>query len=195
MAENEQIALMRAKLMEALDSTNDYTHEQFMEEFGGNQMRVNNPDAMKFQFKYVNESNNPDPEYATDGSSGFDLRANLTEPVTLGVGERALIPTGLRFQIPDNFEIQVRPRSGLAYKKGITVLNSPGTVDADYRGDVGVILINHGQEDFVVEHGERIAQAVIATVTAKAIVNLNRVDSIDDDTERGAGGFGHTGTK
>lgn len=191
----EQMSEMNDKLMEALDPTNDYTHEQFMAEYGGNQFHVGNPDALKFEFKYVNESTNQDPEYATDGSSGFDLRANLNKPVTLGVGEIALIPTGLRFQLPTNFEIQVRPRSGLAYKKGVTVLNSPGTVDADYRGDIGVILINHGQEPFVVEHGERIAQAVIATVMGKSIVNLKKVESIDEDTERGAGGFGHTGTK
>ena len=193
----EQMSEMNDKLMEALDPTNEYTHEQFMKDFGCNQMgnMVGNPDHMKIEFKYVNESDNEDPKYATDGSSGFDLRANLKEPVTLGVGERALIPTGLRFQLPANYEIQVRPRSGLAYKKGVTVLNSPGTVDADYRGDVGVILINHGQEEFVVEHGERIAQGVIATVMSKVIVNLNKVDSIDDETERGAGGFGHTGTK
>jgi dUTP pyrophosphatase len=195
----EETAHMNEKLMEALDPTNGYTTEQFMQEFNTDKLTSNigavNPNANKLVFKYSNDSDNLDPEYATDGSSGFDLRANLTEPVTLGVGERALIPTGLRFEIPPNFEIQVRPRSGLAYKKGITVLNSPGTVDADYRGDVGVILINHGQEEFVVEHGERIAQAVIATVVAKAIVNLNKVDSIDEDTERGAGGFGHTGTK
>jgi len=192
---DELMSLMKTKLAEALDPTNEYTHEEFMKEFGGNQTIVENSDHMKIEFKFVNNSNNLDPEYATDGSSGFDLRANLKEPITLGVGERALIPTGLHFQIPPNFEIQVRPRSGLAYKKGVTVLNSPGTVDADYRGDVGVILINHGQEEFVVEHGERIAQAVIATVMSKAIVNLNRVESINDNTERGAGGFGHTGTK
>lgn len=190
----EETAEMNDKLMDALSPTHDYTPEEFMKEYGNDRFSVANPDHMKLEFKYVNESTNEDPEYATDGSSGFDLRANLNKPVTLGVGERALIPTGLRFQLPPNFEIQVRPRSGLAYKKGVTVLNSPGTVDADYRGDIGVILINHGSEPFVVEHGERIAQAVIGTVMAKAIVNLNKVDSIDDDTERGAGGFGHTGT-
>ena len=191
----DTISQMKDKLAEALDPTNEYTHEEFMKEFGEKDVIFSNPDHMKIEFKFVNKSDNQDPEYATDGSSGFDLRANLGKPVTLGVGERALIPTGLHFQIPPNFEIQVRPRSGLAYKKGITVLNSPGTVDADYRGDIGVILINHGQEEFVVVHGERIAQAVIATVMSKAIVNLNSVESIDDDTERGAGGFGHTGTK
>jgi len=191
----DTISQMKDKLAEALDPTNEYTHEEFMKEFGEKDVIFSNPDHMKIEFKFVNKSDNQDPEYATDGSSGFDLRANFGKPVTLGVGERALIPTGLHFQIPPNFEIQVRPRSGLAYKKGITVLNSPGTVDADYRGDIGVILINHGQEEFVVVHGERIAQAVIATVMSKAIVNLNSVESIDDDTERGAGGFGHTGTK
>jgi len=186
---------MKNKLAEALDPTNKYTHEEFIKEYGEKDFMVSNPDHMKIEFKFVNNSNNQDPEYATNGSSGFDLRANLKESVTLGIGERALIPTGLHFQIPPNFEIQVRPRSGLALKKGISVLNSPGTVDADYRGDVGVILINHGQEEFVVKHGERIAQAVIATVMSKTIVNLNKVESIDNNTERGSGGFGHTGTK
>ncbi len=194
----EQMSEMNDKLMEALDPTNDYTHEQFMKEYGGNQMGgVSNPDAMKIEFKFVNKSTNQDPEYQTDGSSGFDLRANLgeDEPIVLKAGERALVKTGLFFEVPPNFEIQVRPRSGLSYKHGITVLNTPGTIDADYRGEIGVILINLGQDDFVVEHGERIAQAVISTVTAKPIINLNRVNSIDENTERGSGGFGSTGQK
>ncbi len=191
----EEMNHMREKLFEALDPTNDYTHEQFMEEFSGNQLGVEPFNFEKLEFKFVNESNNPDPEYATDGSSGFDLRANLDKPMTLEAGKFALVPTGLKFEIPPNFEIQVRPRSGLAAKHGITVLNTPGTIDADYRGEVKVILINHGENDFVIENGERIAQAVIATVTAKAIVNLNRVNSISENTERGAGGFGSTGVK
>ncbi len=194
----EQIDEMNNKLMEALDPTNDYTHEQFMEDYGGDKMKLGNPNFMKLEFKYVNKSDNPDPEYATEGSSGFDLRANIPEglpPITLRSGEHTMVPTGLYFEIPPNFEIQVRPRSGLAAKHGVTVLNTPGTVDADYRGEVKVILINHGPQSFTIEHGDRIAQAVISTVTAKAIVNLNKVDSIDDNTERNAGGFGSTGIK
>jgi len=185
--------LMKQKLQEAMDPDTEYTYEEFMSEY--NQIEHQQMDIPKFDFKFVNKSDNEDPKYATDGSSGFDLRANIDTPITLGTGERALIPTGLHFELPPNFEIQVRPRSGLAYKHGVTVLNSPGTVDADYRGDIGVILINHGLDDFTIKNGERIAQGIIATVMSNAIINLKKVDSISDDTERGAGGFGHTGTK
>ena len=104
-----------------------------------------------------------------------------------------MIPTGLFFEIPENFEIQVRPRSGLAVKNGITVLNTPGTIDADYRGEIKIILINLGKEDFMISHGDRIAQAVVAAVTAKNIINLTKVNEISTDTERGEGGFGSTG--
>lgn len=189
--EVEEVEEMNNKLLDALSPTNDYTTEEFMKEYNTDLKN----DSMQLEFKYVNKSSNPDPEYATIGSSAFDLRANLNQSVTLDVGDSILIPTGLHFQLPTNFEIQVRPRSGLAYKHGITVLNSPGTIDADYRGDIGVILINHGKKPFVIEHGERIAQAVIATVMGKTIVNLNRVESIDNNTERGDGGFGSTGIK
>lgn len=141
--------------------------------------------------KIINRSNHALPAYETSASAGMDLRANLEQPVTLQPLERALIPTGLHLELPVGVEAQVRPRSGLAYKKGITVLNAPGTVDADYRGDVGVILINLSQEPFVVENGERIAQLVIA--------KHERVDweaaEVLEETERGAGGFGSTGTK
>jgi dUTP pyrophosphatase len=106
-----------------------------------------------------------------------------------------MIPTGLFFEIPDNFEIQVRPRSGLAVKYGVTVLNTPGTIDADYRGEIKVILINHSKGDFAINHGDRIAQGVLAAVTAKNYVNLIKVNNISDNTERGAGGFGSTGLK
>ena len=133
------------------------------------------------------------PAYGTPDSAGLDLRAKLDAPVVLQPGERALIPTGLHFALPRGFEAQVRPRSGLAYKHGVTVLNSPGTIDADYRGDVGVILINHGQAPFVVEDGERIAQLVIARYES---VMWQVHDALSDlpETERGEGGFGHTGT-
>lgn len=191
---SKEESIMKDKLLEALDPNNEYTYEQFMEEYNGNQFGAI-AELGKLDFKFVNKSNNEDPAYQTDGSSGFDLRANLDENVVLEAHKTAIIPTGLYFEIPPNFEIQVRPRSGLAAKHGITVLNSPGTIDADYRGELKVILINHSDDDFVIQNGERIAQAVIATVTAKPIVNLRRVDSIDENTERGAGGFGSTGTK
>ena len=139
----------------------------------------------------VNRSPFPLPDYATPGSAGLDLRAHLPEPKVIQPGERVLIPTGLSLALPNGFEAQVRPRSGLALKHGITVLNSPGTVDADYRGDVGVILINLGAEPFTIEPGYRVAQLVIA---AYAQVEWTSVEVLPE-TERGAGGFGHTGTQ
>ena len=140
--------------------------------------------------KVVNKSNNKLPEYATSMSAGFDLRADLEEPVTLKAGDRMLIGTGLFIALEPGYEAQVRPRSGLAIKKGITVLNAPGTVDADYRGEVGVILYNASKEDFVIEPGERIAQMVIAKYER---IDWEQVETLDE-TERGAGGFGHSGT-
>ncbi len=139
----------------------------------------------------VNRSNNPLPEFATLDSAGMDLRAHLEAPVTLQPGERRLIPTGLYIALPQGLEAQVRPRSGLAYKHGVTVLNSPGTIDADYRGDVGVILINHGQEAFTVAPGDRIAQLVVARYERFAWTPVEALD----ETARGAGGFGHSGQK
>ena len=141
--------------------------------------------------KVINKSNNKLPEYATSMSAGFDLRANLEEPVTLKAGDRMLIGTGLFIALEPGYEAQVRPRSGLALKKGITVLNAPGTVDADYRGEVGVILYNASKEDFVIEPGERIAQMVIAKYEQ---ISWEQVEVLDE-TERGDGGYGHTGTK
>lgn len=137
----------------------------------------------------INRSHHDLPQYATPQSAGVDLRANLDEPITLAPMERRLIPTGLFLALPAGVEAQVRPRSGLALKKGITVLNSPGTIDADYRGEVGVILINLSQEAFVINDGERIAQMVIARHEQ---AEWQQVDVLDE-TERGAGGFGHTG--
>lgn len=143
------------------------------------------------KIEIINESHHPLPQYATPLSAGMDLRANLDAPVVLRPLERRLIPTGLRIALPEGYEAQVRPRSGLALKKGITVLNTPGTVDADYRGEVGVILINLSQEDFVVEDGERIAQMVIARHEQAELAEV----SVLSETERGAGGFGHSGVK
>ena len=139
----------------------------------------------------VNKGHQPLPAYATVQSAGMDLRANIEEPIVLKPLERRLIPTGLHIALPAGYEAQVRPRSGLALKKGVTVLNSPGTVDADYRGEVGVLLINLSQEDFVVNDGERIAQMVIARHEQAEFVEVE----VLDETERGEGGYGHTGVK
>lgn len=143
------------------------------------------------QIQIINRSRHQLPEYATPLSAGMDLRANLDNPVLLKPMERRLIPTGLFIALPAGYEAQVRPRSGLALKKGITVLNAPGTVDADYRGEIGVILINLSTEDFIVEDGERIAQMVIARHEQAGFVPVD----VLDETERGAGGFGHSGRK
>ncbi|WP_340111941.1 dUTP diphosphatase [Maribellus mangrovi] len=141
------------------------------------------------QVKIVNKSKNDLPAYSTVHSAGMDLRANLDEAVVLKPLERAVVPTGLFVELPEGYEAQIRPRSGLALKKGITVLNTPGTIDADYRGEIGVILINLSQDEFVIEHGERICQMVIA---AHEKVEWDLVEVLEE-TERGAGGFGHTG--
>ncbi|MEP0006466.1 MAG: dUTP diphosphatase [Balneola sp.] len=133
----------------------------------------------------------PLPEYESKSAAGMDIRAALETPVTLKPGERTLIPTGLQMSIPDGFEAQIRPRSGLAIRNGITMLNSPGTIDADYRGEVKVIAINHSNEAFTVEHGDRIAQMVIAPVTQFPVKEVNDLSS----TDRGEGGFGSTGVK
>jgi len=184
---------MREKVLLLANPESGYTQEDFDKEFNKMEIHVNH-DNHKFKVNFKNESNNPDPEYATAGSSGFDLRANLTEPIKLSPqGGFAIIPTGLFFEIPENFEIQVRSRSGLAAKNQVVVLNSPGTVDADYRGEVKVILINHSDEVFMINHGDRIAQAVISSVIGKNFVKLNKVNKIDENTERGSGGFGSTG--
>lgn len=137
----------------------------------------------------INKSKHPLPAYATSLSAGMDIRANLTEPITLAPMQRYLVPTGLYIALPAGFEAQIRPRSGLALKKGITVLNSPGTIDADYRGEVCIILVNLSAEPFVIEDGERIAQMVIARHEQAVWQEVE----VLDETERGAGGFGHTG--
>ncbi len=141
--------------------------------------------------KIVNRSGNLLPEYSTSLSAGMDLRANLDDPYVLKPLERRLIPTGLFIELPGGFEAQIRPRSGLALKKGISVVNTPGTIDADYRGEIGIILINLSKEDFIVNHGERICQMVINKVE---MIAWKQVESLED-SERGAGGFGHTGNK
>ena len=142
--------------------------------------------------KFINNSNNPDPTYAKEGDSGFDLRAYIDEPVTLKPLERKLIPTGLKFELSPNTELQVRPRSGMALKHGISVLNTPGTVDEGYRGDVGIIAVNLSNEDYTIQPGERIAQAVIMNVIGHRVSNLEKVETLTE-TERGEGGFVSTG--
>ncbi len=139
--------------------------------------------------KIVNKSHHSLPAYATSLSAGMDIRANLTEPVVLKPLERKLIPTGLYISLPEGYEAQMRPRSGLAIKHGITLLNTPGTIDADYRGEIGVILVNLSADSFTVNDGERICQMVIATHSQVEW----QPEEVLDDTERGAGGFGHTG--
>ena len=141
--------------------------------------------------KIVNQSAYPAPSYATELSAGMDLKANITEPVTLDSLERAMIPTGLFIELPEGYEAQVRPRSGLAAKFGVTVANAPGTIDADYRGEVKVILVNLSKDKFVINPGERIAQMVIAKYEK---IEWEEVEQLGE-TERGAGGFGSTGVK
>jgi len=146
----------------------------------------------KIETKFTNDSNNSDPEYSKKGDSGFDLRAFISEPITLKPLERKLVPTGLRFELSENTELQVRPRSGMALKYGISVLNTPGTVDEGYRGEVGVIAVNLSNEDYTIQPGERIAQGVIMNVVGQGISKLVKVNNLSE-TERGEGGFGSTG--
>lgn len=143
------------------------------------------------KIKVVNKSNNPLPSYATVSSSGMDLRASLSHSINISPGERALVPTGIYIQLPEGYEAQVRPRSGLALKHGITVLNSPGTVDADYRGEIRVLLVNLGNSMFTVNEGDRIAQIVFAKYEKGEFVEVDCLDG----TERADGSFGHTGVK
>ena len=143
------------------------------------------------KIKIINTSGHPLPHYETDASAGMDLRANISNPITLQPLERTIVKTGLYIELPLGYEAQVRPRSGLAAKKGITVLNAPGTIDADYRGEVGVILVNLSNEAFTIENGERVAQLVIARHERAEWVEVEELS----ETERGEGGFGSTGTK
>jgi dUTP pyrophosphatase len=143
------------------------------------------------EIKVINRSTNELPAYATSLSAGMDIRANLSESLILQPLERKLVPTGLFLEIPEGFEVQIRPRSGLAFKHGITVLNSPGTIDADYRGEVGVLLVNLSNEPFEIQHGERIAQMVVASYTQAELIETTELSA----TDRGSGGFGSTGKK
>ena len=143
------------------------------------------------EIKVINRSTNELPAYATALSAGMDIRANLSESLILQPLERRLVPTGLFLEIPEGFEVQIRPRSGLAFKHGVTVLNSPGTIDADYRGEVGVLLVNLSNEPFEIQHGERIAQMVVASYTQAELIETTELSA----TDRGSGGFGSTGKK
>lgn len=143
------------------------------------------------EIKVVNNGRHPLPAYSTECSAGMDVRANLSEPMVLQPMQRALVPTGLKIALPRGYECQLRPRSGLALKHGITLVNTPGTIDADYRGEIGVILINLSQDPFVINDGERICQMVIAPYTRGEWVTVDALDQ----TERGSGGFGHTGVR
>lgn len=151
-------------------------------------------ESSTIKIKFINKSTNEDPKFAYEGDSGFDLRADIEESLVLNPGERALIPTGLYFELVKGLELQVRPRSGLSIKNGITVLNSPGTVDSHYRGEVKIPLINLGQEPFKIVKGDRIAQAVIAPVYGEGKINLLKTDTINE-TSRGSGGFNSSGIK
>jgi dUTP pyrophosphatase len=150
--------------------------------------------SMRLKIKIINNSNNPEPKYQKEGDSGFDFMANLLEDEEISIGplKRAVVPTGLHFQIPIGFELQVRPRSGLALKNGITVLNTPGTVDSGYRGEVKVVLFNTGEDTFKIKNGDRIAQGVITPVQTKRTTKFITVNQLDD-SDRGTGGFGSTG--
>lgn len=141
------------------------------------------------QIRIINHSTNPLPAYETSGSAGMDIRANLTEPVVVKPMERLLIPTGLHIELPDGYEAQIRPRSGMAYKHGISLPNTPATIDSDYRGEIKVAVINLSKEDFTIQHGDRIAQMVIARYEKAVWLPSENLS----DTERGGGGFGHTG--
>lgn len=146
---------------------------------------------IKMKVNILNKSKHPNPEYATKFSAGLDLRANIDNSLVLEPLERQLIGTGIYLEIPEGFEAQIRPRSGLAHKKGLTVLNAPGTIDSDYRGEIGVIIINLSNENVTIEDGERICQMVFAKHEQVQLVNSNEIS----ETQRGIGGFGHTGTK
>ena len=154
-------------------------------------IRIFVANCVSMEIKIINKSHHPLPQYATPLSAGMDLRANLDAPITLEPLARVLVPTGLFMALPAGYDAQVRPRSGLAIKKGVTVLNTPGTIDADYRGEVCVILVNLSAEPFVINDGERIAQMVIAKHEQPELIEVD----VLDETERGAGGFGHSGVK
>jgi dUTP pyrophosphatase len=155
------------------------------------QNKINNKVVLNFK----NTSSNKNPDFATYGDSGFDLRADIDDPIVLKPLQRTLVPTGLYFELPKGYDMEIRSRSGLAFKNGVMVLNSPGTIDLGYRGEIKVILINLGQEDFTIKKGDRIAQGLIRTSITSDFLELKEVNKISDNTDRGGEGFGSTGTK
>jgi dUTP pyrophosphatase len=191
------INYMREKVLRMVDPDDPYTEKDFNKEFSseGVSKLIKEDSYPKININFKNESKNPDPEYATSGSSGFDLRANLEEEIIIKSGDYKLIKTGIFFDIPDNMEITIRSRSGLAYKYGVCVLNGIGTIDSDYTGEIGVLLINHGKEDFIVNNGDRIAQGVLSSVISKNLINLTKCNEIIKKTNRGTSGYGSTGSK
>lgn len=201
---NFQEILNKLKEYEQLlstDETDDTIDDQLAEQINLTLDELNNEiynaqkeEYSKLSVKYINKSTNEDPKFAYEGDSGFDLRADIPESIVLNPLKRVLVPTGLYFELQKGTEIQVRPRSGLAIKNGITVLNSPGTVDSHYRGEVKIPLINLGDEPFTIQKGDRIAQAVIMPVFGEGKVNLTKTDGINE-TSRGEGGFNSSGIK
>ncbi len=177
-----------------VDFDENKINEQFSELTNELQTAIINESKPVINLGFINKSSNKDPEYVYDGDSGFDLRANCGESITLNPLERFIVPTGLYFKIPVGYELQVRPRSGLAAKQGLTVLNTPGTVDQGYTGEVKIILVNLSNETTKIIQGDRIAQAVLCPVLTKLSATLEPVDSLVD-TDRGDGGFGSTGKK
>jgi len=189
---------MRDKFFEALSTSSEYTIEDFNKEYDNVNHTLETTSDYKLSVKFMNKSNNQDPEYHSDGAAGFDFRADLEYPIEIpgknSDNNIAMVPTGLYFELPKNMELQVRPRSGLAAKHGITVLNSPGTVDCDYRGEVKIILVNHSPNSFTINPGDRIAQGVINSVMTRELLNLKKVNELNK-TDRNDGGFGSTGVK
>jgi dUTP pyrophosphatase len=182
---------------ESDDTIDDQLAEQInltLDELNNEIYNAQKEEYSKLSVKYINKSTNDDPKFAYEGDSGFDLRADISEPIVLNPLKRVLVPTGLYFELEKGTEIQVRPRSGLAIKNGITVLNSPGTVDSHYRGEVKIPLINLGEEPFTIQKGDRIAQAVIMPVFGEGKVILTKTDGINE-TVRGEGGFNSSGIK
>ena len=183
-------------LSKEMDGDEDLELNQYVNQiknlYGENDESIQTGMLNKTTTKFINNSNNEDPTYAKEGDSGFDLRAFIDEPITLKPLDRKLIPTGLKFELSPNTELQVRPRSGMALKHGISVLNTPGTVDEGYRGDVGIIAVNLSNEDYTIQPGERIAQAVIMNVVGHRLSNLEKVENLTE-TERGDTGYGTSG--
>lgn len=185
---------MKGRIEQLSDPNDPYSQQDFDAEFYQTTNTIITPDYGIF-VNFVNKSTNKDPVYAHEMDSGFDLRANLSEAVTLKPLERKSIPTGLYFQLPNNYELQVRSRSGLALKNGVFVLNSPGTVDNKYTNEVHVILCNISNDDYIINHGDRIAQGVLSPISSTNIIKLTPVPSIEENNGRSNNGFGSTGIK